>query len=1226
MQDEFDLLSSYLDESALKKQTDVFLQLLDQIEKKGGNVADTLGLISKKFEIKSTGSKELLDDVKKLEITTANYQKVLAAVATEVDNLTDAQKKQLQTINESYKVQEQARAGAKETVNLIKTEIGQVEKLAAGREALAKTIAKNKAEIRSEALERDRLAKVLTTENGSREKAQAIIDLLINKGKKLNLETEQGRRVNEAYNATIAKQNEFILKNADVETKRIKNVGNYSKSAQIIVDAIDKQRLKLKELEDQQVKVQNFGSRTVITGFGVNQGKAGNDTPKQTEDFAKLQNQINATKATIEGFSRITAQPNFLNVAGKVGDATAEVKFFTKSLIDLERQGLGDSAAAKELRKNLAELTDQISDAKAEVKALSSDTRGFDLFAGSVTFAADAMQTFAGAAVLAGASEEDAAEATRTLVAIQSVANGVKGIANELTTRGTAANKVYAYSQKLYATATDESAGATVRLAAAGKLLMGIGLIAILGLVISNWGKIKEVLTGVTKAQAAYNETVADYQKGAQEAIQNTTKVATAFEMAKKGVISKDAALKTYNETLGDAFGKTNSLAEAEKLYTDKVGAYVEIMGLKAQANAIFAKSAEVAARGLTADYEDQLTSWDKIKSGALSVFGLGGAGGALDAVAQIKNARSVKEEAKKQSAELEAEAKKLATQAIELENKFKIKDPETKDGNAGKKGGNGNDDALKKKLDDTKRLAAAEKQIRLDNANEVIRVNQLIVDSDKSSLSDKIKSLDIIDKTQKKIAADNLADAVASDKQISNHKIVEVKKTAKEIEAAENAHRIALNVIDQKTDADKTASMEAEKERLLAIEDAYRQKMLKRAEEDHDNLLALDDINHNKRIMSLDTMYANHLLSKKEYDKKLAKEEIDYQKASLQREIAYQRQLILYSLLTGSVKAESLKKLAALEKDLNKLGLTDSENKNQDELDALDNIKEKSEAVFSFIGGMLEASATRRRNEIAEDTKKKEDAAAREIALITASELSEEKKAAKIQLVNARLQIQKDQNAAKDKRIQEENARFQKAFAIFNIILSTTQAVIKALGEGDPYTKSARAILAGVMGAAQLAVAVATPIPKFYKGKGEYDNYEGMAWVDDGGKPEAHIREDGSVEIGSNKPRLTWVGKNDIIHPDANQFLKSLEGSAMKDVALVASTNINEDNYSLLMTSILSDKLDKQSNYLKTIANKKELNISATKGGLEMVIRHGANSLYYVEDQINWTSQKIIN
>ncbi|MBK7885468.1 MAG: hypothetical protein IPJ81_18010 [Chitinophagaceae bacterium] len=243
---EFDKLNEYLDESALRKQTDFILGLFKEVESGGTKVAESFKNISFKIENKGTGTKELLDDVKKLELTSANYQKILTSLSAEVSNLTEEQKKNLKVVQDQYKAEETARAGAKETVNLLKTEISQTAKLDAGKSALAKTIALNNQQLKAEKLERDRLAKVLSAENNSREKAQAIIDLLINKGKKLNLETEQGRRVNESYNKKILEQTEFLKKFGDVESNRIKNIGNYSKSAQIIVEALEKEKRNLK--------------------------------------------------------------------------------------------------------------------------------------------------------------------------------------------------------------------------------------------------------------------------------------------------------------------------------------------------------------------------------------------------------------------------------------------------------------------------------------------------------------------------------------------------------------------------------------------------------------------------------------------------------------------------------------------------------------------------------------------------------------------------------------------------------------------------------------------------------------------------------------------------------------------------------------------------------------------------------------------------------------------
>jgi hypothetical protein len=221
-----------------------------------------------------------------------------------------------------------------------------------------------------------------------------------------------------------------------------RNVGNYQGSAKIIVDALERSRTKVIEV-----------------------GRA----------FGQTSPEAAAARKEFEALDRLTGDPQFLNVASKFGDTNRELKFFAKQLNQLEDAGLKNSQVYADVQKRLAHLTDQIGDTRAEIKALSSDTRGFDLFAGAVSFAADTFQAAAGAAVLFGASEEDAAKATKTLIAVQSVANGVKGIANELTTKGTAANKVFAFTQNLVAKSLDTSASAFSRFKAA---LGIIGLIA----------------------------------------------------------------------------------------------------------------------------------------------------------------------------------------------------------------------------------------------------------------------------------------------------------------------------------------------------------------------------------------------------------------------------------------------------------------------------------------------------------------------------------------------------------------------------------------------------------------------------------------------------------------------------------------------------------------------------------------------------------------------------
>lgn len=389
---EFSKISKFVDDASLAKDTAFFLSQLTAIETAALSTAQKVKAALSSFGTQTAGSgngtKKTIDGMKELTLTTANYTKVLAAVGLEVDNLTDAQKQNLRAINENFKVEEQARQGAKETVKLIQTEIQQTEKLAAGRTNLAQTLANNNAQIKSEKLERDRLAKVLAAENGSREKAQATIDLLINKGKKLNLETDQGRRVNEAYNKTIERLNAFLIANNDVESNRIKNIGNYNAAANIIVQAMDKEQKKLEALIATRNKYNNAGASNPI---GFARGNTGNDTQASAgtgptssaggtayaeigkdaqfaaTEIDKLDKEIEQSRVIIEGFNRVSKE---LPIAKASDNAEKEVKTLNDSLAVLVRNGFGASEAANQLRTKINELTSGLVRAEAATSAI----------------------------------------------------------------------------------------------------------------------------------------------------------------------------------------------------------------------------------------------------------------------------------------------------------------------------------------------------------------------------------------------------------------------------------------------------------------------------------------------------------------------------------------------------------------------------------------------------------------------------------------------------------------------------------------------------------------------------------------------------------------------------------------------------------------------------------------------------------------------------------------
>jgi len=169
---------------------------------------------------------------------------------------------------------------------------------------------------------------------------------------------------------------------------------------------------------------------------------------------------------------------------------------------------------------------------------------------------------------------------------------------------------------------------------------------------------------------------------------------------------------------------------------------------------------------------------------------------------------------------------------------------------------------------------------------------------------------------------------------------------------------------------------------------------------------------------------------------------------------------------------------------------------------------------------------------------------------------------------------------------------------------------------------KIAGAIIAGVAGAAQLAVAIATPIPKYRYGKGAGNNYEGMAIVGDGGKQEVIERADGSIEFTPDTDTLTHVGRNDIVHPDAGAWLSLINAAAQRD-ALKNMGAVGAKNSGIDIGAELEKQnrhLEKQNKFLQQIAGKRENHISAKDGALVSIWKYGANQAAYVDENTNWT------
>jgi len=349
-------------------------------------------------------------------------------------------------------------------------------------------------------------------------------------------------------------------------------------------------------------------------------------------------------------FDTSAAEGSVKSLKAQLKEAQAEVSKMADKFGETSKQ-------AADAAKKAAQLKDRIGDAKALTDAFNPDKK-FQAFSSALSGVAGGFSAVQGAMGLMGAESKDL---EKTMLKVQSAMALSQGLS--------AITEAQDSFKNLKTVVVDAFKGIKAAIGSTGIGLLVVALAAL----VANWDAISTALGKVSAAQRIANDTLADYNKGATTATESVNKVKVAFDLAKKGVISKKEALQTYNDTLGDSFGKTNDLGKAEKMFTDKAQVYIQITALKARANALFAKSAEEGVKTITAGQEDQTSFLDKTKA-VLTGFIKGNQSALISlSQSQIENTKKVKENSKANADYLQTEGENLLKQAADKSKSYGI-------------------------------------------------------------------------------------------------------------------------------------------------------------------------------------------------------------------------------------------------------------------------------------------------------------------------------------------------------------------------------------------------------------------------------------------------------------------------------------------------------------------------------------------------------------------------
>ena len=313
-------------------------------------------------------------------------------------------------------------------------------------------------------------------------------------------------------------------------------------------------------------------------------------------------------------------------------------------------------------------------------------------------------------------------------------------------------------------------------------------------------------------------------------------------------------------------------------------------------------------------------------------------------------------------------------------------------------------------------------------------------------------------------------------------------------------------------------------------------------------------------------------LLEKRLFDQGKSRKEIEEEVTEFIRkerekqikiQIDFLKDQLLLVATTAEQKKGILSEISALETELLNINNERNEESEEKRLERAKKIEEAFRKSFGAISDLVNAGFDRRISLIDEEIQLNEDNTKRQLDNFKGTD--EEKKE-----IEEAGEARREQLEKKKRQEQTRQARFNKAMNLAQAIADTASAVAEAL------PNIPQSLLAGALGAAQIAIIASQPIPQYAKGKKKTDSYQGrMLWGEK--QPEIKVSKSGEIEVAT-KPTIGFTEKGDTIYPSFTAFNREfplVEKGSLANASIMASLAANNhkkdvfDNYLVLGNEI---------------------------------------------------------
>lgn len=1124
------------------------------------------------------------------------------------------------TVKEVKKSQDELSLSVKAYQTVLDTTAKNQAKFNANTSESAKTAATAKVALQQQNAELVANAKVQAAANQSVGEARAVLNALKIQRDAVTISDEASKKKVQELNQAIDQQNKFINENTSDIEKQKNNVGNYIGAINILKPSLESAAASLAEM----------------TKNGQTSGEA----------YESLQKEVGLLTVIIDkqeaGFSSLNR----------------ELRANREALQTMRAAGLAGTEAFKALSKQVNKAQDDFDDFR-EAQALLG--KGGEAPILALTKAAEGLVSVYGAAVSAealfGEENENLTKAMVKLQAALTLLTSVQQISKTIGEREAIVAGLQAGARRALAAATEVytfvTEGATLATQAFRAALLATGLGAVIALVVAFVVAMKDVIATNIKfldGQIKINNSLKDFydqlkdtisavisyntetkkgledrlalmqaegagfrelqaikQRIAEEDVRASTDGLKQLKLTERGIEDLQEKYDGYASTLTNLQDVRRKLIEDDIKNKRKPEDDAGIQALEKEIELQKSQQAAVGSRldagrklldqgkegarmleilaAETKKYNDEQQANERLNIVKTQLDRTIAANQAI--VADERKTQADRTEAIRQGARDQAalEAANLArAQAVPGQSK---EERAINARNAAAAIQKIEIDAAKQELDLKRAYDEQEYQYRLSVnkqlADDAIAKNQVILDDEKSTLDQRLAAnADNYNKRRGIAAADyfnTLHDQTTTEEQ---RKAATAKFNSDVLAADIQFHQTRFSI--QKEDSEKifNNAIAANEKQIAEIKSRYAQAQIALNEQREKGLIS-------------DAKYARLRLDQ---DEKFADEELQvdittaYFKVNATKEGTKAR---------ADAEQELYDKIAKLTDNQVK-HTQDAEKKKQEAVVKTVNvISQIYDDITNVIGKALDNQITNQKNAIqkqldAVSIKKQADIDAENATLDSA-----QVKADKIAVIEAKAQADSEALQLRQKKLDIEKAKFDKIKAIGSIILDTAKAVAADL------TNPAKIPFDIALGAAELAIAIAAPIPTYAHGIfGDESHPGGFAIVGDGGRSELVELPDGSMYVTPSHNTLVDMPEGSHVYPDAQKILAGIRGS------IVYSQGSSDNGLSKII-------VQQTNRTIKAIKDKEELHINPNFSSIMAIHKYGNSYVQRVADRVQF-------